>query len=93
MHEVHQPIRRIGVLVARVLMAACLTLSMAILWGEGRRQLIREVMHGIPFAATQVSSLSLFLVSLLVLRWHRRTAIYGLLISLVGLFVCSLPTL
>ncbi len=77
---------------ARILMATSLTLSTAILWGEARRQMIQQVMHGIPLTAALVSSVSLFLVSLLLLRRHRRFAVYGLLVSIVGLFVCSLPT-
>jgi hypothetical protein len=93
MRDAPQPIREFVLVIARVLMAACLTLSIAILWGEARRQLIQGVMHGIPLAATLVTSVTLFLVSLLTLRWHRRLGIYGLLTSFVGLLVCSLPTL
>jgi hypothetical protein len=93
MRDAPQPIREFVLVIARVLMAACLTLSIAILWGEARRQLIQGVMHGIPLAAALVTSVTLFLVSLLTLRWHRRLGVYGLLTSFVGLLVCSLPTL
>jgi hypothetical protein len=79
-------------IVFRSLMAACVTLSIAILWGEARRQGVQEIMHGIPLDAALVCGSLLLLMSFVCLRRFGRLAIYGLAVSVITLFVCFLPT-
>ncbi len=74
-------------------MAACLTLSVAILWGEARSQNIQSVMHGAPLDAGVFCGTVLFFLALFCLRRYGRLAVYGLLLSLWTLFVCIfMPT-
>jgi len=79
-------------IVFRSLMAACVTLSIAILWGEARPQSFQEIMHGIPLDAALVSGSVLLVMSLVCLRRFGRLAIYGLAVSVITLSVCLLPT-
>jgi hypothetical protein len=74
-------------------MAACLTLSIAILWGEARRQSIQSVMHGLPVDAAMICAIILFMFSLFTFRRFGRLAVYGLAVSIWTLFVALLlPT-
>jgi len=92
MPELQHPIRSVGRLCLRCLMAACLTLSSAILWGEARRQSIQDVMHGLPVDAAMICSGVLLVFSLVCFRRFGRLAVYGLAVSIWTLFVCLLPT-
>lgn len=76
----------------RVLMTASLTLSVAVLWGEARRQSVQDVMHGAPVTVGMLCGLTLFIASVCGLRRFGRLAVYGLLIGLWTVFVCLLPT-
>jgi len=73
-------------------MLACLTLSVAILWGETRRQSIQVVMHGAPLTAALILNTALFLASLWHGRRRWRVALCGVIASVFGLYVCTLPT-
>lgn len=77
----------------RSLVAACLTLSIAILWGEARRQSIQEVTHGLPVTAGLVCGGALLVASCVLFRRLGRLAIWGLAVSIWTTFVCLLPTL
>ncbi|MDB6111871.1 MAG: hypothetical protein JWR69_3621 [Pedosphaera sp.] len=77
----------------RALMAACLVLSLAVLWGESQRQSIQEVMHSLPLTLAAVCGLSLLILSGICFRSFGRLAVYGLLVGAWTLFVCLLPTL
>ena len=74
-------------------MAASLTLSIGILWGESRRQYIQDVMEGLPVVASLACSVALLISSLAIFRWRRRLAVYGLLSAAVGFYVATMPTL
>lgn len=76
----------------RVLMTACLTLSVAVLWGEAQRQSIQEVMHGVPVTVGMLCSVTLVIASVCCLRRFGRLAVYGLGVGLWTMFVCFLPT-
>jgi hypothetical protein len=76
----------------RSLMVACLTLSIAILWGESRRQSVQDVLHGFPVTAAMICGGVLLIASLVLFGRIGRLAIYGLAVSLWTLFVCLLPT-
>jgi hypothetical protein len=71
----------------RILMAACLTLSVAICWGEVGSQTIQDVIHGLPFEATAICGFALFCI-----KRFGRLAIYGLAIGIWTLIICLLPT-
>ena len=87
MPELQHPMRSVGRLCLRCLMAACLTLSSAILWGEARRQ---DVMHGLPVDAAMICSGVLLVFSLFCFRRFGRLAVYGLAVSIWTLFVALL---
>ena len=76
----------------RAAMAAALTLSAAVLWGEARRQSIQDVLHGIPLRAVIVVSMALIISSSLVFGFRRKLAIYGFAIAAGGFLVATLPT-
>ena len=84
-----QPIERV---CFRSLMAACLTLSAAILWAESRRPSIQDIMHGAPLVLAILCGFTLLLFSLSYLRQFGCLAVYGLAVSIWTLFVCLLPT-
>ena len=73
-------------------MAACLTLSLALLWGEARRQSVQDVMHGLPLYTAMILSGVLLIFSIICFRRFGRLAVYGLAVSIWTLFVCLLPT-
>jgi hypothetical protein len=87
MPETHQLLKSVGRAVIRGLMAACLTLSVAILWGEARGQIIQDVMHGLPLDAALICGLMLLVASLLCLRRFGRLAVYALAVSIWTLCV------
>ena len=76
----------------RILMAACLTLSVPICWGEVGSQTIQDVMHGLPFEATAICGFALLIFSLICIKRFGRLAIYGLAIGIWTLIICLLPT-
>ena len=85
---------KIGRLLFRCLTIVSLTLSLAILWGETRRQNVQDVLHGYPLEAMMVCG-AVLLISSFFLVWFkhfRRLAIVGLIVSIWTLFVYLLPT-
>ena len=88
MSEIKKTERPVGRIVFRSLMAACLTLSIAILWGEARSQNIQSVLHGLPLDAAIFSGRVLFVLAVFCLRRYGRLAVYGLLVSVWTLLVC-----
>lgn len=77
----------------RSLTAACLALSVAILWGETRRQSVQDVMHGLPVIAGLGCSGVLLIASLVLRRRLGRVTLVGLAVSIWTAFVCLLPTI
>ena len=68
-------------------MWACVALSVAILWGVRRD----DVNHTI-FMATAICGFLLLAASLIYLRRFGRLAVYGIVVSILTLFSCLLPT-
>ena len=93
MPEIQHQMGGLGRIGFRSLIVACLTLSIAILWGEARRQSIQEVTHVLPVTAGLICSGVLLIASCVFFRRLGRLAIYGLAVSIWTAFVCLLPTL
>ena len=92
MPEIQHPKQRVERVCFRSLIAACLTLSIAILWAEARRQSIQDIMHGTPLGLAIMCGFTLLIFSLFYFRRFGRLAVYGLAVSIWTLFVCLLPT-
>jgi hypothetical protein len=77
----------------RVLASMCLTLSVAVFWGQSRRAAIRSFLEGVPLTVLLGAAISLLVLSMGLFGVSRKLAICGVLIALWSFFVCTLPTL
>jgi len=74
-------------------MAACLSLSLIVLWGESQSGMRRSAAHGTPLLAAPFASLALSLLSFGLLKHSPKSAIYGIAVAVWTLFICAVPTL
>ncbi len=77
----------------RILVIACATLSLAVLWGQTQGQTISSFFNGFPLRVMFYGAISLLLSSVAFIKSFGKLAIAGILVALWCLFVWLLPTI